>query len=286
MPFEDFARRAGRTLLEEFGRSTARLRALPSFLLIGAKRAGTTSLWRYLEQHPDIAPLFPSARLPLMRQNQKGVHYFDSHAQRSVNWYRGHFPTEAYIARRGAIVGEASPYYLFHPRAAERAARVVPHAKVIVLLREPLDRTHSAWSEQARNGIERLSFREALAAERARVGNDEARLAAGTIQYSFAHEFQTYAAQSRYTTSLDRWQRCFGAQQMLVLRSEDLYREPEATTRVVTTFLGLAPAPLRDPDPWNASARLPIDDDLTQALTTQFHDDRAELRDRYGITWP
>lgn len=285
MPFEDFARSAGRILIEEFGRSTAALRSLPSFLIIGAKRAGTTSLYRYLEQHPNVAPMFPSARMPLMRENQKGVHYFDSHAHRSTRWYRGHFPTRTTLSSRRAIVGEASPYYLFHPLAALRAAQVVPAAKIIVLLREPIKRTQSAWSEQTRNGIERLSFREALAAESARVGNDEARLTDGTVRYSFAHEFQTYASQSCYVASLDRWRTNFGPDQLLVIRSEDLYREPDATTQRVTTFLGLAPAPLKTAEPWNASASQSIETDIAATLAARFQDDLTQLHDQYGISW-
>ena len=285
MTFTDLARSSGRVLLTEFGRATARIRVSPDFLIIGAKRAGTTSLYRYLEQHPRVAPLFPSANLPLMRENQKGVHYFDTHAERSLSWYHGHFPTRAAMRRHSTVVGEASPYYLFHPRSAERAHHAIPTVKVIALLRNPVERTYSAWSEQRRNGIERMSFRDALAAESERVGSDEARLADGTIRYSFAHEFQTYAAQSQYATSLTRWHSLFGAAQLLVLRSEDLYLDVQGTLNRVSAFLQIAPHPLRDVAPWNATTTMPIEADLAADLADCFRQDQQRVHDEFGIAW-
>jgi len=152
-------RRAGRALVLGYGAATARWRTVPDFLLIGAKRSGSTSLFRYLGEHPQVAPLFPSARLlPIMREDQKGVHYFDSNSTHRLAWYRAHFRSDVARARQAralgapVITGEASPYYLFHPLAAERAAAAVPHARIIVLLREPVARTYSHWSEQRRNG--------------------------------------------------------------------------------------------------------------------------------------
>ncbi len=121
---------------------TAPWRGSPDFLLIGTKRGGTTSLYRQLETHDAYLPLFPSAaRLP-MRENMKGVHFFDTHHHYGRTWYRSHFPSQLARRRRmasvgAAFTGDASPYYLFHPLAAERAAALVPRTKVLVLLPRP-----------------------------------------------------------------------------------------------------------------------------------------------------
>src|SRR3954447_20916038 len=110
-----WARAAGRHAVRAYGVATARWRPPPEFVIIGAKRCGTTSLFRYLGEHPQIAPMFPSARrIPLMRSDQKGVHYFESNHERGPRWYRSHFRTAWARKRAGQITGEGSPYYLFH----------------------------------------------------------------------------------------------------------------------------------------------------------------------------
>ena len=91
---KDWARTAGRNAVRAYGIATARWRPAPEFVIIGAKRSGTTSLFRYLGEHPQVAPMFPSARrIPMMRSDQKGVHYFESNHERGSRWYRSHFRT-------------------------------------------------------------------------------------------------------------------------------------------------------------------------------------------------
>ncbi len=279
-------RRNGRSAVQAFGTATAAWRSAPDFLIIGAKRTGSTSMYRYLEQHPNVASLFPTARFPLMRENQKGVHYFDSNAHRSTHWYRGHFLTRRLRNDRKLIAGEASPYYLYHPLSAQRAARLVPAAKIIVLLRDPIERTFSHWSEQRRNGVEPLDFAAALAAEPTRTHDAESSLIAGRTRYSFAHEQQTYAAQSKYTTSLARWFSHFPSEAILVLRSEDFYRDTQHAFDRVTDHLGLARFVLRDTTPWNPAPKLPIDEATRSELERYFAEDRAAVLRLTGVEWP
>jgi hypothetical protein len=284
-------RRAGRATVEAYGMATARWRALPDFLLIGAKRSGSTSLYRYLGEHPQVAPLFPSARrLPLMREDQKGVHYFDHPTDaHSLRWYRAHFQTGAARARRGRrVTGEASPYYLFHPLAAPRAAATVPGARILVLLREPVARTYSHWSEQHRNGVEPLDFEAALDAEASRTAGEEARLAADAHAVSFAHEHQSYVAQSEYADALERWVARFSRECILVLRSEDLYVTPQAAFDRVTDFLGIDRHRLRDARVWNAAPREPLTPATQTRLEAHFTPFRGRLASLVGpeITWP
>ena len=79
---------------------SADLRSMPDFVIVGAARSGTTSLYRWLGSHPDVAPAW-----------KKEIHYFDEHYGRGMRWYRAHFP----FRRRGRVTGEATPYLLFHP---------------------------------------------------------------------------------------------------------------------------------------------------------------------------
>jgi len=133
------ARDASKGALRRYGEITSVMRGEPDFVIIGAKRGGTTSLYNYLLEHPSIAPLFPG------RQRIKGVHFFDSEFPRGPGWYRSHFPLEVggrQVARPWvvpAITGEASPYYLFHPLAAQRLARRICQA-----CKEPVEISNQA----------------------------------------------------------------------------------------------------------------------------------------------
>jgi hypothetical protein len=283
------ARAVARAGLRALGSASAGLRPLPDYLIIGAKRSGTTSLHRWLLAHPDVLPLFPSAgRLPL-RSDIKGVHYFDAHPERSVRWYRSHFPTaaaRALASRRSAgapvVAGEASPYYLHHPHAAARAAQVVPGARLVVLLRDPVERAWSHWKEQRRRGFEPLAtFEEALDAEPRRLAGEVERMAADPGYRSFAHEHQSYVGTGRYLEALARWQAAFPPEQLLVVRSEDAFADPQGTLDGVLEFLGLRPARLADVPVFNAIAGT-LDPATGARLAAELAPDTAALEDRLG----
>jgi len=176
-------RKVARNAVWTFGRLTARRRPLPDFLVIGAQKAGTTALYAYLRWHPGIAG--PS---------WKEVSFFDRHWWRGEAWYRGQFPLRA----GERLVGEASPSYLFHPLAPERARSLVPGAKLVALLRDPVDRAYSQYQHEVALGREPLSFEDALAAEEERTRGEAERLAADPRAFSRAWWDHTYAARGRY----------------------------------------------------------------------------------------
>src|SRR5215213_1565056 len=129
---------------------TAHLRQLPNFIIIGAQRGGTTSLYRYLTEHPSIGAAY-----------RKEVHFFDRHFDKGMAWYLAHFPARGEFP----IVGEASPFYLFHPAVPGRIHAAVPQARFIALLRNPIDRAYSQYHMKSRHDLETLSFEDALAQE-------------------------------------------------------------------------------------------------------------------------
>ncbi len=278
-----FVRAAGKHAARAYGLGSAPLRPRPDFVIIGAKRCGTTSLFRYLGEHPGVLPLFPSAaRLPLA-DNQKGVHYFDTGAHHSLWWYRSFFPTEPARWWRqrhvggNVVTGEASPYYLWHPLAPARAAAAIPAARLIVLLRDPVDRTWSHFREQRRNGVEELTFEEAIDAEAARTANEEERLTRDPRYVSFPHEHQSYVAQSEYERGLRRWFDRYAARQLLVLRSEDLYLDPQGVYDRVVEFLDIAPFTLPRPTAWNAAPKHAMSSETRARLLAHFRPHNAEL---------
>jgi hypothetical protein len=228
-----------------FGVGTASLRPLPEFLLIGAKRGGTTSFYFDLLEHPAILRLFPPPVPWLKKDPTKGVHYFDSNAFRSEAWYRSHFPTvmtRQLRSRRAGVTarcGEASPYYLFHPAAAARAHALIPDARVIALLRDPVMRTYSHWKERRRGNAEPLDFASALDAEQDRLAGERERLLADPRYRSYPWEQQSYATQSVYVDALLPWVDLYGANRVHVAVSEEYYSKPACVLGDVHEFLGL-----------------------------------------------
>jgi hypothetical protein len=204
--------------------------------------------------HPSVAPL--------TRPSEHGARYLDSSDARTERWYGAWFPSGASRARRAArlqepiVVGEASPYYLFHPLAPRRAAKAVPRARVVVLLRNPVERAFSHWRQQRRKGAEQLSFEDALAAEPRRIAGEEQALAADPGYRSYTHEHQSYAAQSEYALLLERWLRYYDRDQMMIASSEDFFRDPRGVLASTWRFLGLDPdrgGELSFPSPGDAS---------------------------------
>ena len=287
-PASRFASDSAKRLLRRYGEITAALRPGPDFVIIGAKRGGTTSLYNYVLEHPGVQPIFPG------RQRIKGVHYFDSGFDRGPRWYRSHFPLMAAsrpIARpwvAPAITGEASPYYLFHPLAAERLAAQAPSVRLIVLLRDPAERAYSHYKERIRHGAESLTFEAALDAEPDRLRGEAERIVAEPGYRSAAHEDHSYLAQGRYLDMLPRWFELFDRDRFYLTASEDFYADPGRVVNEVWSFLGLPSARLRSQKKFNFHAA----PDLSPATRQRLHAEYADHNDQLGqllgrdLPWP
>jgi hypothetical protein len=271
---------------------TADLRPPPDFLIIGAKRGGTTSFYFDLLDHPGVVALYPPPVPVLKPIPTKGVHYFDSNATRSARWYVSFMPTSATRRRRerstgGPVVaGDASPYYLHHPAAASRAHALVPNAKLIALLRNPIDRTYSHWKERRRSNAEPLDFEAALDAEPERLKGERQRLLAETSYVSYPYEQQSYASQSVYVDGLRAWLEQFGRDRLLVVASEDYYRYPNTVLTKVHSFLGLTPLATSKGRVLNEARGSDLDPETRSALAARFAEPNAELERLLGQSFP
>ena len=230
------ARKVLRGSVRAYGRATASVRPLPDFLILGAQKAGTTALYAYLRWHPEITgPSF------------KEVSFFDRHYARGETWYRAHLPARPrqWVTRqrrgRWPIVGEASPSYLFHPLAPERVAALVPRARLIAVLRDPVDRAFSHYQHEVALGREPLSFEDAIAAEDRRMRGEAERMSRDPSYFSEAWWNYTYVARGRYAEQLERWFAAFPREQLLVVFSDELLQEPRETYASVLRFLGVSP---------------------------------------------
>lgn len=261
--------RVRRGTVHTLRRVGASRRQLPAFLIIGAQKGGTTSLHEYLIEHPLVSP-----------PTTKEVHYFDHAHRRGTGWYRAHFrpPT-----RPSEISGESTPYYLFHPRVPELVGRDLPDCKLIVILRNPIDRAFSHHNHERALGYEDLSFEEAIAREPARLAGEEERLLADPRYRSFAHQHHSYISRSRYAEQLERWLRHADRERFLILSSEDLFGDPASAVAEAQRFLGLDLDIPDDLSARNARSYAPIEDRLRQQLREEFepHNRRLyELLDR------
>src|SRR5690606_6317559 len=156
-----------------FGRLTSEARVLPDFLIVGGQRCGTTSMYRALAAHPAV----------LKAVLHKGVHYFDINYHRGLSWYRGHFPLQrtarAVAAHTGVapLTFESSPCYMYRPLAAGRIAADLPWVRLIVLVRDPVERAYSQHAHEVARGFEtERDFGRALALEESRLAGEVERL--------------------------------------------------------------------------------------------------------------
>lgn len=190
-------------------------------------------MYKYLVQHPAILPAY-----------QKEIHYFTIPKLyfKGSSWYKGHFPTSMALRRNNAgLTGEASPSYLFFPLVPERVFKVMPHVKLIILLRNPVDRAFSNYHHQVRRGLETLSFEEAIAREPERIGDDLQKTIENPTFHSLNLAHFSYLLRGDYITQLQRWRNYFPADQMLILQSEEFYTNPQKIISEIVSFLELPP---------------------------------------------
>jgi hypothetical protein len=271
--------RTVRSTVRLYGAKTAAIRPLPDYLIIGAKKGGTSSLTNWLIQHPDNLRMFPSFQ-PL-----KSPHYFDINYGRGDAWYRGHFPSRRVRSRDPrAVVGEASPYYMFHPAAAARALGTVPHAKIIAVLRNPVSRAYSNYWDRVAAGSEQLpTFEEALEAEEERLADlDWERLRHDPSYYHFGHDQFTYRARGRYLEHLASWLDVYPPEQVLVLRAEDMYADPGAVFDQVQRFLGISINSKINLRTYNERSKPPMDPHTKLQLAEYYRPHNQALYERLG----
>jgi Sulfotransferase family len=202
----------------------------PNFFIVGAANSGTTSLYSYLKQHPRV--FMPALKEP---------HYFSqirpSHEQRYMRTYVTNEQVYLRLFSKAAnfnAIGEASPSYLFDPVAPLRIHKTVPRAKIIILLRDPVERTHSHYLMDVREGLQERPFYEALQ-------HDWTRKEKG---WGVSH---LYVELGLYAEQIKRYLSTFAPEQVLILTFNDLARAGESDKSAIArvlNFLQVDPSPL------------------------------------------
>jgi hypothetical protein len=250
----------------------------PNFLIIGGRKCGTTSLYAALLRHPGIigAPL-------------KEPHYLDFNWSRGLGWYRSQFPLAArrdWVRRRTGLepmIGEKTTYYICYPHAPKRALETNPDMKIIALLRDPVRRAYSHYLDELAYETEHGTFEEALEREQERLEGEVERMVADPSYLSRPHYRWSYLAQGRYLEQLERWWEAFPENQILVVRSEDLFERPAETVDSAVQFLGLPPHRLAEYPRLNAHDRPPpIRAETLESLAAHFQEPNERLYARLG----
>jgi sulfotransferase family protein len=276
------AKNAAKAVWSGYAWLTSRGRVLPDFLIIGTQRGGTTSLYKYLVQHPNLSHALT-----------KEIRFFDLNYHRGLPWYRSRFPShrrrEMSERRRGAklMVGEASPDYLFHPLAAARVAHDLPQARLIVLLRNPIDRAFSHYWHQFKRGQETLTFAAAIDGETDRLAGEVDKILADPSYVSYERHHHSYLARGIYVDQLAAWMELIPRDRFLIERSEDLFQDPRAVFRRVLEFLGLPDHDLTEYETFNAFSSGEMEPALRAKLVEYFrpHNQRLEAMLGRALGW-
>ena len=231
----------------------------PDFIIVGFPKCGTTALYAYLTETPGIVPA-----------TRKEPDYFNLRHHLGASWYRSQFAAVA----KPRITGEASARYSVHPEAPHRIRSEVPEARIVVVVRDPVDRAVSDYMMWLRTGGERRSFRQA-------VTDEMAALAAGSPLTSDGRR-PAYVASGLYAAHLDRWMAHRPLESLIIVRADDLTADPAAVVGAVRRFLGLDGDVALSERRENVGTSLFVEEDLRRDIARFYREDQARLRDRYG----
>ena len=259
-----------------FRQMTSRWRGLPDFIILGSPKAGTTSLYDYLSLHPQILP----ARV-------KEVLFFDRQFGSGLDHYRSFFPFKTQLCRKPGklkLTGEASPYYFQHPLVPQRIASVLPNVKLIVILRDPTQRAWSHYRHNIRHNRESISFAEALALDQTRYEQDVDRMNRDHNFFPANYLQHSYRQAGEYASHLERWSDYFDVQnQLLVLESEQFFKDPTASLNEVAGFLSIDQFKQKSYEPRNVGITIENDQQAAfDQLRIHFEPEIARLSKMTG----
>lgn len=271
--------RALRRVRRLFRRATSSLRVLPDFLIVGAQRAGTTSLHKYLLDHPQLlGPL-----------DRKELHFFDRDWGSGMGHYRSYFPTAIGRRLRAISAGgprlcfETTPEYMFLPEARERIHALLGPVPLVVILRDPVERAWSAYRMHASYDVD-VGFDEVLEADAVIAAHEGREPDPGVAQLSAHLQGISFFTRGLYAEQLrslyERWPR----ERVQVLDFADLQSDPAGTCARVLEGLGLPPLERASWPVFNASEAAPLPDDLRLRLANFYASPDAELAELLGWT--
>ena len=209
------------------------LGTLPDFLILGVQKSGTTSIFDWLIQHPNI-----------YSSTKKDIHYFDCNYTHKLSWYRSFFPLRFSrwfvnrILKQPFLTGEASTSYSFyHFRTAKRIKRMNPNMKLIMVVRNPIERTYSLYKHLIENGREKRTFENAIDQEEKTIGDEQEKVQRYPNYVGFNHYYFSYKLRGRYYDQLKSFMDLFPNEQIKVISFEDFFSDPQQGCNELFDFL-------------------------------------------------
>jgi hypothetical protein len=229
-----------------FQMATSSIRILPDFIIIGSSKSGTWAIHNYLLQHPDID------------YSARNIHFFEYAYSNKISWYKSHFPTKLYkslvesIHKRKCLMSEHTSTYLHHPLIPQRVKDGIPDVKLIVSLRNPIDRAYSNYHMFVRIGTEKRTFEDAVFSELKRIEiikeNDNFQIK--NPNFSNCVE-SNYLRHGTYVDKLENWLKSFRREQFCIVENKDLSKNPQQVLDKIFEFLNVPHFKLRQEERWN-----------------------------------
>lgn len=246
---------------------------LVDFIICGVQKGGTTALFEYLEREPDLS-----------MSRVKEVHFFDDESQ---DWTRPDYAAyhANFDATKDGLWGEATPIYSYWPNSLERIRVYNPAIKLILILRDPVQRAWSHWRMEYARGAETHPFAWCIREGRQRLFDGPA----DPMRPWGHHREFSYVERGFYGEQVERLYRLFPREQVLVLTAESLRADPAQTLARIRTHLDLAPSPAPAPLEAHVGREAGFPSDLTADdiawLRRLYADDAAKLEGLCGVRY-
>ena len=265
--------------LKKFYRNlTSSSRVLPDFIIIGAGRAGTTALYTYLIQHPSIITASTDNDEPVA-----DLHFFEYMISDKISWYKSHFPRKS---KNSFVTGEFTSTYMYHKNVPERIFNLIPKIKLIVILRNPIDKAYSTYNQQSHFNEVTSSFEETIKAEFARIDLNK-----NHIEYTNNNpNFDNYVEYNIirhgiYFNYLEKWFKIFPKKQIFVVDSNELENFPQQTLNKVFEFLNLSPHEIPNLAKVNVGKYSPMTESTRESLIEFYKPHNAKLNNLLGTNF-
>ena len=260
---------------------TNKFRILPSFIIIGSTKSAGYSLMNYLRQHPSI-------------QIQHNVHFFEYTYSNRLEWYRSHFPSSFYKSclrifnKNDLISGEMTSTYIFHPHVPERIRKTIPNVKLIVNLRNPVDRAYSAYNMMVREGYETRTFEDAINSELRRIELIKENNKLETKNPDFDNWVQfSYLRHGNYAEKLRTWMKLFPSEQFFIFSTDELNETPLKILNQLFKYLGTSNFEVNVQERHNVGKYEKMKESIKQFLVDYYRPSNKNLYKLIGknFTW-
>ncbi len=266
-----------RNLYRKYCTLTQSLHTSPTFLIIGAAKCGTSSLYDYLMLHPCVG-----------NSLTKQIHFFDRYYDRQISWYKVCFPFVwkkfmiEKIKHKNFATGEATAHYMTHPLAAKRAYEVVPNAKIIVMLRNPVDRAYSHYQMEKANKKEELTFEEAIEKEPERIRGEFEEMLHNKNNSGRNYPHRAYIKSGEYMEQIKPWLELYPKENFMFIKSEEFNKNTSLVYNEVLKFLRLHPFELKKYEKIRKREYEKMNPDIRKKLIEYFKPHNEELYELLG----